>query len=50
MINGKAFRYLHEKLGLLEKEYGITVSFCKVDRKFNQQADKLAKSAIASNR
>ena len=47
VTNGKAFRYLHEKVGLLEKDYGIAVSFCKVGRKFNQQADKLAKSAVA---
>jgi ribonuclease HI len=47
VTNGKAFRYLHERFGLLEKDYGITVSFCKVDGRFNQQADRLAKEAVA---
>lgn len=47
VINGKAFRYLHEKFGLVEKEYGIPVSFCKVDRKFYQHADRLAQSSVA---
>ena len=46
VVNGRAFRYLHEKVQLLEKEYDMTVSFCLVRREFNQQADRLAKSAL----
>lgn len=46
VVNGRAFKYLHEKVVLLEKEYGIHVSFCLVPRESNQQADALAKAAL----
>ncbi|KAN0110157.1 Ribonuclease H-like domain containing protein [Hyaloscypha variabilis] len=46
VVNGRAFKYLHEKVGLLEKEYGIHVSFCLVRKEFNQHADALAKAAL----
>ncbi|KAE9371998.1 hypothetical protein N431DRAFT_557925 [Stipitochalara longipes BDJ] len=46
VVNGRAFKYLHEKVVLLEKEYGIHVSFCLVKKEFNQQADGLARAAI----
>jgi hypothetical protein len=46
VVNGRAFKYLHEKVVLLEKEYGIHVSFCLVRKGFNQQADGLARAAI----
>jgi ribonuclease HI len=46
VVNGRAFKYLHEKIVLLEKEYGIHVSFCLVRKEFNQQADGLARAAI----
>jgi hypothetical protein len=44
VLNGRAFKYLHEKVVLLEKEYGIHVSFCQVGRKFNQKAGGLARA------
>jgi ribonuclease HI len=46
VVNGRAFKYLHEKIVLLEKEYGIHVSFCLVRKEFNQPADGLARAAI----
>jgi ribonuclease HI len=46
VVNGRAFKYLHEKVVLLEKEYGIHVSFCLVRKEFNQQADGLAKAVL----
>jgi hypothetical protein len=47
VVNGRAFKYLHEKVVLLEKEYGIHVSFCLALRESNQQADALAKALLA---
>jgi ribonuclease HI len=44
IVNGRAFKYLHEKVVLLEKEYGIHVSFCLVGKENNQRADELAKA------
>jgi ribonuclease HI len=46
VVNGRAFKYLHEKIVLLEKEYGIHVSFCLVRKEFNQPTDGLARAAI----
>lgn len=43
VVNGRAFRYLHEKIGLLEMEYGMQVSFLRVPREQNAQADALAR-------
>lgn len=47
VVNGRAFKYLHEKAVLLEKEYGIHVSFCLVRREVNRQADNLARNAFS---
>ena len=44
VVNGRAFKYLHEKVVLLEKEYGIHVSFCLVSKENNQRADELARA------
>jgi ribonuclease HI len=46
LLNGRAFKYLHEKVVLLEQGYGIHVSFCQVGREFNQKADGLARAAL----
>jgi ribonuclease HI len=46
VLNGRAFKYLHEKVVLLEKEYGIHVSFCLVGKEFNQKADGMARAAL----
>jgi ribonuclease HI len=46
VVNGRAFKYLHEKVVLLEKEYGIHVSFCLVEKKFNEPAGTLARAAL----
>ena len=34
------------KVVLLEKEYGIHVSFCLVEKKFNEPAGTLARAAL----
>jgi hypothetical protein len=47
VVNGRAFKYLHEKVVLLEKDYGIHVSFCLMRKEFNQHADALARSVLA---
>jgi ribonuclease HI len=46
VVNGRAFKYLHERVELLEREYGIVVSFCLVPRRYNEQADHLARAAL----
>lgn len=46
VVNGRAFRFLHERVVLLEKEYGTRVSFCLVRKDQNQQADQLARDAL----
>ncbi len=46
VVNGRAFKYLHERVELLEREYQIVVSFCHVPRMYNMQADALAKAAL----
>jgi len=49
LMNGRAFKYVHEKVVLLEKEYGIRVSFYLVERRFNEQANALANAALNLN-
>ncbi|CZR53708.1 uncharacterized protein PAC_03588 [Phialocephala subalpina] len=46
VVNGRAFKFLHERVVLLEKEYGTRVSFCLVRKDQNQQADDLAMNAL----
>ncbi|KAE8449795.1 hypothetical protein EG329_007570 [Mollisiaceae sp. DMI_Dod_QoI] len=46
VVNGRAFRFLHERVVLLEKEYGVRVSFCLVKKDQNQQANGLAGEAL----
>lgn len=44
--NGRPFKYLHEEVSMLEKTYGIRVSFCRVDKEFNEPAAALAREAV----
>ncbi|KUJ09031.1 uncharacterized protein LY89DRAFT_658090 [Mollisia scopiformis] len=46
VVNGRAFRFLHERVVLLEKEYGTRVSFCLVRKDQNVQAGELAREAL----
>lgn len=46
MVNGRAFKYLHEKIVLLERDYGTRVSFCRVSKEFNEPATALALEAV----
>ncbi|KAH7370822.1 hypothetical protein BKA65DRAFT_24802 [Rhexocercosporidium sp. MPI-PUGE-AT-0058] len=46
LTNGRPFKYLHEEVSLLEKSYGIRVSFCKVEKEFNEPAAALAQEAV----
>lgn len=46
VVNGRAFKYLHERVDLLEREYRIRVSFCLVGKEFNLQADQLAHGSL----
>lgn len=46
VVNGRAFRFLHERVVLLEKEYGTRVSFCLVRKDQNAQANELARSVL----
>lgn len=46
VVNRRAFEYLHERVELLEQEYGIVVIFCFVPRRYSEQADRLAKAAV----
>lgn len=46
MYSGRAFKYLHEKMLLLEQEYGILVGFCQVQKKDNERAGRLARDAF----
>ncbi|PQE09863.1 ribonuclease H1 protein [Rutstroemia sp. NJR-2017a BBW] len=46
VVNGRAFKYLHEKMMLLEQEYGILVGFCEVQKKDNERAGRLAREAF----
>ncbi|PVH80972.1 hypothetical protein DL98DRAFT_515100 [Cadophora sp. DSE1049] len=44
--NGGPFKYLHQEVSFLEREYGMRVSFCQVEREFNQAAVHLAQEAL----
>lgn len=46
VVNGRAFKFLHERVVFLEKEYGVKVSFCLVRKDQNQQADDLAMDSL----
>lgn len=46
VVNGRSFRFLHEQVVLLEKEYGTKVSFCLVKKHQNQEACDLARAPL----
>ncbi|KAK2624203.1 hypothetical protein QTJ16_006153 [Diplocarpon rosae] len=46
MMNGRIFQYLHERVVLLEEKYGTRVSFCQVDKIYNEPATALALEAV----
>ena len=50
VANGRFFKVLHEKITLLENEYGMNVSFCLVPKGQNMTADYLAKEALLDGR
>lgn len=46
VVHGRMFKFLHERVELLEKEYRIVVSFCFVQKEDNTEANGLAQASL----